>query len=67
MSMSCVYCGIHRDYYATEENACRQNCMVSDSGYHDFQVFSWCWWWRRRGTQREKLLKHRRGKRPNTI
>jgi len=68
MSVTCVHCGIHREYYTTEENACRQNCRVSDNGYHDFQVFSWCWWWRRRRTsQHKQLLGHRRERRPNTI
>ena len=37
--MRCVFCGIHRDYYGSDENASRQNCLFSDSGYHYFVHF----------------------------
>ena len=37
--MRCMWCGIHRDYYLTAENASRQNCRESDNGYHDFVWF----------------------------
>ena len=67
MSLRCIHCNIHRDYYGTWENASRQNCMVSDSGYHDFQLLACCCWWNFRKKRKHKLLEHRRKKRPATI
>ena len=67
MELRCIHCNIHRDYYCTEENASRQNCMFSDSGYHDFRFFSCCCWWHFGKRKKNKLLDHRRKKRPATI
>ena len=67
MTLKCVYCDIRRDYYATDEHASRQNCLCSDSGYHHFEFYSWCWPFRRKSSKRNQLLTHRRGRRPNTI
>ncbi len=66
-----MWCGVPREYYLTLENASRQNCRVSDSGYHDFVVFpmlqkcclSLCWG----KSKKKQLIEHRRIKRPNTI
>ena len=72
MTLKCIHCGIRRDYYPTYENAFRQNCRVSDSGYHIFQNHSFqsyichCWF-RRKETLHQQLLKHRSKKRPATI
>ena len=72
--MRCVWCETPTSYYLTVENAMRQNCRVSDSGYHEFQSVSriglcfhcigQCF-----GVAPDKtsLLRHRRQKRPNTI
>jgi len=67
MSLKCIHCNIHREYYETEENASRQNCMISDNGYHDFQLVVCGCWWRFRKPKRKRLLEHRRKKRPATI
>lgn len=73
MLMSCVWCGIRRDYYLTAENASRQNCRESDSGYHDFSDYAWFiriwnWFWpRQRTNEHDRLVRHRRERRPNTI
>ena len=68
---SCVWCGIARSYYDTEEHASRQNCLESDSGYHQFVDFPCCFHIFRRvfrvRKQPRSLLAHRRLKRPNTI
>ena len=64
--MKCRWCNTPRSHYLTPENAMRQNCRDSDSGYHDF--ISWwdrlfdCW----RTSTHTKLLESRRA-RPNTI
>lgn len=65
--MKCVWCNISRDYYISDEHASRQNCLFSDSGYHDFAEFPCCWRIFRRNPRRQKLLARRRIKRPNTI
>lgn len=65
--MRCMFCGIHRDYYTTEENANRQNCRDSDSGYHYFVHFPCLMRLFTRRPQPERLLAHRRIKRPHTI
>jgi hypothetical protein len=72
--MNCLYCGIHREYYVTAENASRQNCRESIDGYHDFVYYPWlhrmldCLTRRkRRNGVREDLIQHRRQRRPNTI
>mgnify|MGYP004024250593 CR=1 FL=1 len=71
--MSCIWCGVRRDYYLTPENASRQNCRASDNGYHDFSEYTWCirmWnrvWPRRRLTEHERLMRHRHERRPHTI
>jgi len=71
--MSCIWCGIDRSYYVTVEHASRQNCHTSDSGYHEFSEFGTCIRWfdclrqKRRAVNHERLLRHRREKRPNTI
>lgn len=65
--MRCAYCNIHRDYYGTEENASRQNCMISDSGYHYFVHFPCLTRLFMRRPKPRRLLAHRRIKRPNTI
>lgn len=67
MTLKCIHCGIRRDYYPTDENASRQNCRVSDSGYHCFEHYSWCWPFRLKKNKRDALLQHRRRKRPATI
>lgn len=68
---SCAWCGIPRRHYVTEENAARQNCRESDSGYHDFVEFPCCFHLFQRifgvRHQPKSLLAHRRIKRPNTI
>ena len=66
-----MWCGIDRTYYVSWEHASRQNCSVSDSGYHEFGDFPMiqrcclymCW----KKSKKDKLIKHRRIKRPNTI
>jgi hypothetical protein len=67
----CVWCGVKRSYYITKENASRQNCRESDSGYHDFAAFPCCFFLSQRffgaRQQPQSLLAHRRIKRPNTI
>ena len=72
--MHCIHCGVHRDYYVTEENASRQNCRESDDGYHEFVHFIWlnrildCLTRRNKHKGvREDLIQHRRQRRPNTI
>lgn len=71
--MRCVWCGVRRSYYESEEHASRQSCLASDSGYHYFSDFAmliraWeCLRGSQRSTQRESLLQHRRQKRPHTI
>jgi hypothetical protein len=67
MTFRCIYCGIRHDYYPTDENASRQNCQVSDSGYHGFGRYTWCWPFRRKNHTKDRLLEHRRKKRPATI
>ena len=67
MTFKCVHCGIRRNYYETEENASRQNCQVSDCGYHHFAGRSWCCFLPRKKSKRDQLLEHRRRKRPWTI
>jgi len=74
IKMNCLFCGIHREYYVTEENACRQNCRESNDGYHEFVHFPWfhrlldCLTRRnKRGGVRADLIQHRRQRRPNTI
>lgn len=73
--MKCIWCNTPISYYLTNENSMRQNCRVSDSGYHDFQSSSplarclrYCFanaFARQRMS--ESLIEHRREKRPNTI
>lgn len=72
--MHCIWCGINRNYYLTEENASRQNCRESDNGYHDFVSFPWlyrvldCLNVRTRSHPLgEDLIRRRREMRPNTI
>lgn len=67
MPLKCVHCGIRRDYYPTRENAMRQNCRVSDSGYHLFQTFVCCWFKRSSTSSHQQLLERRSKKRPATI
>lgn len=66
----CYWCNINRDYYPSDENASRQNCRESDSGYHDFVEFSfWSWLTQcfKRNTKKDELLAHRRIKHRHTI
>ena len=73
--MRCIWCNTPSSYYVSVEHSQRQNCRVSDSGYHEFQSnssMSMCLWHclgfafvRRRVSQ--SLIEHRREKRPNTI
>lgn len=66
----CYWCNINRDYYPTDENASRQNCMVSDSGYHEFVHFNFFRWVSqcfKRKTKKDELLTHRRIKHRHTI
>lgn len=71
--MRCIWCNTPRSYYLTEENSMRQNCRVSDSGYHEFQstnlvasCFRSCFGLTFVNVT-ESLLDHRRISRPNTI
>lgn len=73
--MRCIWCNTPNTYYFTVENSMRQNCRVSDSGYHDFQsnsslsrCFRYCFGFAfARQRMSESLIEHRREKRPNTI
>lgn len=73
--MNCIYCDTPSSYYITVENSMRQNCRLSDSGYHEFQsksrlatCFRYCFRFSfARQRMSKSLLKHRREKRPNTI
>jgi hypothetical protein len=73
--MRCIWCNTPNSYYLTVENSMRQNCRVSDNGYHDFQsnsslarcfryLFGFAF---ARQRMSEYLIEHRREKRPNTI
>lgn len=64
----CVWCDIPLDYYSSNEHAGRQNCMMSNSGYHTFSHFP-CLsrLFLKKTPRKEALLRHRRQKRPNTI
>jgi hypothetical protein len=69
--MKCIWCGTPHSYYLTEENASRQNCRESDSGYHDFESVQCCCctFGRRKGidSKHQKLLRDRYKERPSTI
>ena len=66
--MRCAWCEISRDYYVSDEHASRQNCGVSDSGYHTWVVFPCIYrLFNRRSKTHDSLLKHRRESRRHTI
>ena len=71
--MKCIWCNTPRSHYITGENASRQNCRESDSGYHDFKIARCCCFTigsvRSKGIERnhKKLLKYRYKHRPSTI
>ena len=73
--MSCKWCNTPRSYYPSVDNAYRQNCRSSDSGYHEFVRWRrlmdclrtlWGSDVQRSQTTQNSLLQHRQ-KRAHTI
>lgn len=65
--MRCIWCNVPITYYSSHEHATRQNCLCSESGYHEFATFLCCWRIFLRKPRTKPLLVRRREKRSNTI